>query len=166
MQELKKCCGTTRFSIVSTCHIPFVKLKQGFCPPQKHSCALELERYLLSWDLYYLDIISHTDRDALKKSRDIHYEALTPLEASGCWYLANLAVSPTHQRRGIGGALLTWGTSTATKDRLPIALEASVVGRGVYMKHGFKVVERQQVLEGLEGVAMIWEHGKGGEQQT
>ena len=146
--------------------LPIREIENLFFFSRRCSCGLELERYLLSWDLYYLDIISHTDRDALKKFRDTHYETFSPLEASGCWYLANLAVPPTHQRRGIGGTLLTWGTNTATKDRLPIALEASAMGRGVYMKHGFKVVERQQLLEGSEGVAMIWEYGKGGEQQS
>ena len=90
------------------------------------------------------------------------FDVFDKLESTGYWYLAGLAVSPTHQRRGIGSSLVSSGIDLANEDKVPIGLQASVVGRGLYAKHGYKVVQTQKTFEDMEdSVAMLWEVGTG-----
>ena len=123
---------------------------------------IELERYLLSWESFYeshfLDRVS--DQARLKQYRNTtildFYKILDPR-----WHLGVLAISPNHQRKGVGGKLVRYGQDLAAKENLPITLEASVGGRGLYMKEGFKIVEEGEL--GVENVAeyvvvsMVWE---------
>lgn len=51
-----------------------------------------------------------------------------------------LGVRPSHQRRGIGGMHLRWGDEQADKMGLPLYLESSPMGRGLYEKHGYEKV--------------------------
>lgn len=51
-----------------------------------------------------------------------------------------LAVDPAYHKRGIGDALVRWGTVKADQLGAETVVEASVVGRGVYERNGFKVV--------------------------
>lgn len=62
--------------------------------------------------------------------------------ADGGWYfhIVDMAVLPEHQRRGIGGAILTWLTDriyAAAPDEPYITLLADEAGRPLYRKHGF-----------------------------
>lgn len=57
------------------------------------------------------------------------------------WRLCVLAVAPEWQRRGVGGLLLRGGLEVARRERLPVGLMSSDEGRGLYAKHGFKVVD-------------------------
>ncbi|KAJ5805339.1 Acyl-CoA N-acyltransferase [Penicillium riverlandense] len=52
-----------------------------------------------------------------------------------------LATLPSHQGRGIGSALLRWGTEKADAWQARIFLEATPEGIPVYLKHGWKIVE-------------------------
>ncbi|KAJ5484189.1 hypothetical protein N7539_005985 [Penicillium diatomitis] len=52
-----------------------------------------------------------------------------------------LATTPSYQGRGVGSALLRWGTAKADEKQLRIYLEATEAGYPVYVKHGWKVVE-------------------------
>ena len=54
-----------------------------------------------------------------------------------------LITDPAHQRRGAGKLLINWGTAIADKANLPSILEASEVGRPLYMSHGFVPVEEE-----------------------
>lgn len=54
-------------------------------------------------------------------------------------------VSRDHQRKGIGSALLEEGLALAEKLDLPVWLQASKSGRGLYVKHGFVVDEAWEV---------------------
>ena len=60
----------------------------------------------------------------------------------GGWYfhIVDMAVLPTHQRRGIGAAILTTLLATI-RDRAPagayVTLMADVPGRPLYARHGF-----------------------------
>jgi GNAT superfamily N-acetyltransferase len=56
------------------------------------------------------------------------------------WYLKILAVHPKFQRHGVGGALIDRGLKYAQKRGEKVYLEASEVGRGLYLKKGFRDV--------------------------
>jgi ribosomal protein S18 acetylase RimI-like enzyme len=90
---------------------------------------------------------------ALEKIRG--YEFYSYLDPR--WHLRMIMVSPKHQRRGIGQKLLDHAQAMARGEDLPITLEASVMGRGLYAKFGFKVVDETEIAEGVHSVAMVWE---------
>ena len=74
------------------------------------------------------------------------------------WHLQTLAVSPDYQRRGVGRCLLEWGLEMAREEGVSVTVESSDVGRQLYAKNGFKVVDwlGLGVEEGwLSGAAMI-----------
>ena len=57
------------------------------------------------------------------------------------WYLAGIGVDPTHQREGIGTALLTAGVAAAEPSGLPCALLTnSERNLSFYRRNGFEVV--------------------------
>jgi ribosomal protein S18 acetylase RimI-like enzyme len=57
-------------------------------------------------------------------------------------YLANMALLPEFQRRGVGAALLGYVVGLAEKRRLPVRLQVllSNPARNFYERHGFEVV--------------------------
>lgn len=63
-------------------------------------------------------------------------------EAAG---LSILVTHPTYQRRGAGGMLVKWGCDKADERGLMSALIASTAGLGVYLKHGFEVVQEAKL---------------------
>jgi len=54
-----------------------------------------------------------------------------------------LVVDPEYQRRGVGDMLVKWGIEKADKVQLPSFLEASEVGKGLYLKNGFEAVNEE-----------------------
>lgn len=52
-----------------------------------------------------------------------------------------LHTDPKHQGRGAGTMLLGRCVEDATKDRLPIYLNASPLGHGLYLRHQFRDIE-------------------------
>ena len=56
-----------------------------------------------------------------------------------------LAVSPDHQRHGIGSLLLKEGLAIADKANARTYLEASSAGVGLYQRHGWKVIDKLQI---------------------
>ncbi|KAF2843540.1 acyl-CoA N-acyltransferase [Patellaria atrata CBS 101060] len=78
----------------------------------------------------------------------------------GYWYLRSLSVSPQSQRQGVGAELLKWGLRHADAEGVPMELEASPAGEGLYRKLGFKLFyEKRFVKDGFGHtiVAMLWE---------
>ncbi|TKA57297.1 hypothetical protein B0A49_11920, partial [Cryomyces minteri] len=73
-----------------------------------------------------------------------------------CWSLEALAVVPAFQRHGIGSQLLAWGMQQAREEKVPVTLEASQAGLGLYEKLGFEVVRECHIADGLETVSMKW----------
>ncbi len=55
--------------------------------------------------------------------------------------LLGLAVSPTHQRRGLGSMLLCEGLARADAAGARTYLESSAKGVGLYLSYGFRLVE-------------------------
>lgn len=55
--------------------------------------------------------------------------------------LLGLAVSPTHQRLGLGSLLIRGGLAIADEAGARIYLESSAVGASLYLKHGFRQVD-------------------------
>ncbi|KAJ5907336.1 hypothetical protein N7495_000018 [Penicillium taxi] len=72
-----------------------------------------------------------------------------------------LATMPSHQGRGVGSALLRWGTTQADALQARIYLEATPQGYPLYLKHGWKPVEKitldygQYGSEGQEGFILM-----------
>ncbi|KAF2648355.1 hypothetical protein K491DRAFT_698978 [Lophiostoma macrostomum CBS 122681] len=71
-----------------------------------------------------------------------------------CWILMHMVTHPSHRGKGAAGMLIQWGIEQAEKDRVPAYLEAGVMGRPIYERHGFvQVGEPLKVnLEGYGGV--------------
>ncbi|ORY11429.1 hypothetical protein BCR34DRAFT_326561 [Clohesyomyces aquaticus] len=70
------------------------------------------------------------------------------------YFLHMLITAPAHHRRGAGSLLLSWGLTRADAAHLPTYLEASIIGRPLYERFGFKLV-KEVVFDltkwGLEG---------------
>ncbi|KAF2765597.1 acyl-CoA N-acyltransferase [Teratosphaeria nubilosa] len=56
-----------------------------------------------------------------------------------------LAIDPAYQRRGVGGALVRWGTDKADKLGVEAVVESSIFGKGLYEKNGFRFVKQQDL---------------------
>ena len=52
-----------------------------------------------------------------------------------------LTIDPAYQRRGVGDALVKWGTKLADDMGVEAVVESSVFGRGLYEKNGFVFVK-------------------------
>jgi GNAT superfamily N-acetyltransferase len=75
------------------------------------------------------------------------------------WHVGIIAVDPKYQRCGIGTRLLQWGLEQAERERVPVALEASEKGFGLYKKMGFKTAIETNVVDNVKMIGMIWEPG-------
>ena len=52
-----------------------------------------------------------------------------------------LAVSPAHQRKGVGAMLIAEGLADADRDHTRTYIEASPAGYELYLRHGWKEVD-------------------------
>lgn len=57
------------------------------------------------------------------------------------YFLSVLATHPEHHRKGAGGSLVKWGTDLADEQGVECYLEASIEGRPLYERLGFRVVK-------------------------
>lgn len=57
------------------------------------------------------------------------------------YFLSILATHPDHHRKGAGGKLVKWGTDLADEQGIECYLEASIEGRPLYERLGFRVVK-------------------------
>jgi len=118
-----------------------------------------MERYLLGWEEYYEQKLLQraVDPKALEMYASLQqFSVYKTLDEY--WYLGLLGVDPKYQRRGIGAKLVEHGFSIAREGGLPIALEASVAGKGLYSKLGFKTIQKTRIRSlSEEIVTMLWE---------
>lgn len=56
-------------------------------------------------------------------------------------FLSILATHPDHHRKGAGGKLVKWGTAIADEQGIECYIEASIEGRPLYERLGFRVVK-------------------------
>lgn len=57
------------------------------------------------------------------------------------YFLHILIVSPDHQRRGLGTMLIREGLAAADRDNARTYIEASPKGLGLYIRHGWKIID-------------------------
>lgn len=84
-----------------------------------------------------------------------------------CLHVHLIVVAPNAQSRGIGRILIDWGKELATKEELPLYLEANLEATGFYEKGGFSRLSRELVVspDGQESIRLpvfAWE-GEGRE---
>jgi ribosomal protein S18 acetylase RimI-like enzyme len=115
---------------------------------------MKMERALYKVEMTYNGLLEKaSDKRAIRQFLEAtNYASYSEVKAY--WYLAGLAVSPKHQRRGIGTRLINWGLKIASQEMVPVILEASMTGRVLYSKLGFQIIERRRVRDDLEGVVM------------
>ncbi|KAF4776594.1 acetyltransferase [Colletotrichum scovillei] len=63
-------------------------------------------------------------------------------------YCHIIAVKPEHQRKGVGALLTKWGLDMAELAGLPVYLESSEEGFGLYKRLGFEVLQDKIVHRG------------------
>ncbi|KAF2635409.1 acyl-CoA N-acyltransferase [Massarina eburnea CBS 473.64] len=73
-------------------------------------------------------------------------------------YCHVVAVHPDYQRQGIGKLITEYGLRVAEQAGLPVYLEASTMGTGLYEKLGFRRVREKLVHKGedVEVPLMVW----------
>ena len=59
--------------------------------------------------------------------------------------LVSLNTLPKYQRQGIGSMVMRWGTGKLEEMQVPSFIVSSEQGYGLYMKHGYKEVDRWEV---------------------
>ena len=74
------------------------------------------------------------------------------------WYLKTLAVLPKFQRKGVGTALMKWGMERAQLNGERLYVDASYVGKPLYLKLGFHEVGGFLVGDsGVRVTNMLWD---------
>ena len=118
-----------------------------------------LERTLLSIEQNYthffsLNRCSDPQRINQFRSAMVELDPFVPLKDH--LHLHFIAVSPSYQRKNIGGQLVDWGLEHAKREGVPATLTASPVGLGLYRKRGFKVMNALDV-GGMFDPAMVFD---------
>lgn len=60
-------------------------------------------------------------------------------------HIGTAVVHPSHQRQGVGSALVGWATSRADAERVPCWVQSSPIAHGVYYRCGFRDVGRLEL---------------------
>ncbi|KAJ4290223.1 hypothetical protein N0V90_010438 [Kalmusia sp. IMI 367209] len=125
---------------------------------QADSLFNKIERQLIRWEQWY--DATFMDRAAdpkhMKELLDLApWTFFKPINPR--WHLGLIGVSPKFQRRGVGSMLVQQGQKFAAQEGVPMTLEASVVGRRLYLKNGFKKVHEMAICDGYVDHLMVWE---------
>jgi GNAT superfamily N-acetyltransferase len=112
--------------------------------------------------MFNLDMIASKEREAEFADNMRGNKDMDPVTKgkNGFIWLADLAVDPRFQRKGIGKKLLAWGFEKADAEDLPIGQWASVEGNRLYRQVGFVEVGVYEVAN-VRGTGFIrWPQGK------
>jgi GNAT superfamily N-acetyltransferase len=119
--------------------------------------CIGIERYLLSWEASYNTFFDRTSNHAhlsqyskARATQNAFYRDIAPY-----LHVSILATSPDYQRRGVGTLLVCEGQRLALLDDVPLVLESSLAGRGLYAKNGFEKLWEGKTC-GLEDMSMVW----------
>ncbi|KAI1945161.1 hypothetical protein LOZ57_004459 [Ophidiomyces ophidiicola] len=112
---------------------------------------------LLKWAVDHFKLDKSVDPEMLAKYVSSTGDHFSSPIFSEMWYIAALAVDPVYQRRGIGKLLVKWGIEQARREKVPIGLEASPKGKGLYEKLGFRTVKVTEWMPGMTDPVMVWE---------
>ncbi|KAG0346233.1 hypothetical protein BG004_002132 [Podila humilis] len=74
-----------------------------------------------------------------------HYVSLLMPTETVCRFICGLSVAPAHQGRGIGSALIKWGTDKADEEGVFCWVSSSMGAVPAYAKAGFKEVGKLQL---------------------
>lgn len=74
-----------------------------------------------------------------------HFMSALMPEGARCRIIHSMSVAPEYQGKGIGGALVRWGTDKADEDGVYCLVSSSMDGYHVYEKAGFVEVGRQDL---------------------
>lgn len=88
----------------------------------------------------------------------VHHSQVNTLLFHLSTVLHLLCVTPTHQRQGLGGLLVSDGLAVADERNAQTYIEASTKGLGLYLKHGWEPIDEIVVDMGSYG-------GKGVERE-
>lgn len=69
------------------------------------------------------------------------------MKAKTYWFLKLLVIDPKFQRKGLGTLLVKWGTNQADQEGADAWLESSPMGKGAYLKAGFRVLGMDRIPE-------------------
>jgi ribosomal protein S18 acetylase RimI-like enzyme len=74
-------------------------------------------------------------------------------------FVQMLAVSPEHQRKGIGRALVKHAQGLAAAEKMPLLLVSSPFGEKLYLSCGFKELAQLPIASGMDRTSplMLWE---------
>lgn len=116
------------------------------------------ERYLVSLEIAYHNrfLDRAFDPERLKVWERATHSDIWPAVGS-TWHIASLAVSPQHQRKGIGARFVKCGQELAAGEGIPLSLESSVPGLPLYRKMGCKIVDEAVVAGDVDCVTLLWE---------
>ena len=119
--------------------------------------AIEYKHNLEDW-LFPSGWYNFSKREEFTRSQEESLKKYLGSAIDETWYLKILCVHPVFQRKGIGAKLLDWGLKNARERGEKVYLEASEIGKGLYIKKGFKKLgeivmgDREAVLP-----CMIWD---------
>jgi len=109
-------------------------------------------------------MFEHTDRTVEQEFSSIEFACLDEIEKKPHWDLITVAVVKSHQRRGIGAAIVSEGQKVAREEGLPVTVHSGPDAFKLYSKLGFEEMERKAVFEGIgDDIVMVWDpsHGQG-----
>lgn len=85
------------------------------------------------------------DLEALTNASNSTWQAHLCPDKVRCRFIIGLIVHPDHQGRGIGGALIRWGTEACDADGIYCWVQSSMGARGAYESAGFRELGRLEL---------------------
>ena len=136
---------------------------QSWQQPNSHSVLALLDRYLLTLEHQYVNLLrmDQSQNTTLARSYRSAMSNKRPFaRLPAYWHLRGLVVAPWAQRRGVGRLLVQFGKQRARDEGVPVCLQASEAGVGTYRKEGFGIIGYSgfPVARGPDaGRTMVWD---------